>query len=69
MSLQSAIFGATEGEVGFGYDANDTNLYRLDSDGHIEFLDAEKGNPTENLFQPVRISQLSSVMKGRWANC
>ena len=55
--------------MGFGYDANDTNLYRLDSDGHIEFLDAEKGNSTENLFQPVRISQLSSVMKGRWANC
>jgi hypothetical protein len=66
VSLQSANFGATEGVVGFGYDANDTNLYRLDSDEHIEFLDAEKGNSTENLFQPVRISQLSSVMKGRY---
>lgn len=65
MSLQSAIFGATEGVVGVGYDANDTNLYRLDSDEHIEFLDAEKGNSTENLFQPVRISQLSSMMKDK----
>lgn len=51
--------------MGVGYDANDTNLYRLDSDEHIEFLDAEKGNSTENLFQPVRISQLSSMMKGK----
>ena len=56
MSLQSTIFGATEGVVGFGYDANDTNLYRLDSDEHIEFLDAEKRNSTENLLQAVRIS-------------
>lgn len=39
--------------VGYGYDANDTNLYRLDSDEHIELLDAEKGRATENLRQPV----------------
>ena len=55
VSLQSTIFSSTESMVGFGYDANDTNLYRLDSDEHIEFLDVEKGISTENLLQPVRI--------------
>ena len=63
VSLQSTIFSSTESMVGFGYDANDTNLYRLDSDEHIEFLDAEKGTSTENLLQPVRILPRGSLSK------
>lgn len=46
---------ATETTVGFGYNANDTNLYRLDSDEHIELLDVEDIQSLDNLLQPVSI--------------
>lgn len=53
VNLQSVIYASTETVVGYGYDANDTNLYRLDSDEHIELLDTEKECAIENLCQPV----------------
>ena len=40
--------------VGFGYDVNDHNLYRLDSSEHIELLDIDQESSTEKLCQPVR---------------
>jgi hypothetical protein len=52
--LQSVRYGATECRVGAAYAGNDTNLYRIGSDGHIEFLDIEKEKVPENLVQPVR---------------
>ncbi|KAF8900298.1 GH3 auxin-responsive promoter [Gymnopilus junonius] len=52
VSLQSVIYSATECMVGFGYDANNTNLYRLDSNEHIELLDIDKARSPENLSQP-----------------
>ena len=54
MRLQSGILAATEALVGLGYDVNDTNLYRLEFVGHIEFLDVEKEGISANLVQPVR---------------
>ncbi len=53
MNLQSVVYASTETVVGLGYDARDTNLYRLDSDEHIELLDTEKECAIENLCQPV----------------
>ena len=44
-------YGATECLVAVAYGRNDHNLYRLEANGHIEFL--EEGDPA-NLFQPVR---------------
>jgi hypothetical protein len=52
--LQSGVLAATEALVGMAYDANDTNLYRLEFVGHIEFLDIEKESVSANLAQPVR---------------
>lgn len=54
MCLQSGVLAATEARVGLVYDANDTNLYRLEFVGHIEFLDVEKEAISENIVQPVR---------------
>lgn len=56
--LTSVTFAATESAVGVGYDPTNTNLYRLDSNEHIELLDIEKDRSPENLSQPVRISSL-----------
>ncbi|KAF8959159.1 GH3 auxin-responsive promoter [Flammula alnicola] len=55
VNLQSVIYAATETMVGYGYDANDINLYRLDSDEHIELLDVEKERSIENLSQPWEV--------------
>ena len=52
--LQSVVLAATEALIGTAYDGDDTNLYRLESDRHIEFLDLEKGSIAANLVQPVR---------------
>jgi len=52
--LLSGVLAATEALVGIAYDADDTNLYRLESVVHIEFLDIEKEGVTANLVQPVR---------------
>ena len=52
--LVSGVLAATEGLIGLAYDADDTNLYRLESVSHIEFLDIEKEGVTANLVQPVR---------------
>jgi len=49
--LDSMWYGATECLVAVAYGRNDHNLYRLEANGHIEFL--EEGDPA-NLFQPVR---------------
>ena len=48
------VLAATEALVGIAYDADDTNLYRLESVSHFEFLDIEKEGVTTNLIQPVR---------------
>ncbi len=41
--------------VGFGYDVNDHNLYRLDSSEHIELLrDTDQECSMDNLSQPLR---------------
>ena len=53
MRLQSGVLAATEALVGLAYDANDTNLYRVEPVGHIEFLDVEKEGVPENLVQSV----------------
>jgi hypothetical protein len=53
--LQSAVLAATEAMVGLAYDANDTNLYRLESVGHIEFLDVEKEGISANIVQPWQL--------------
>ncbi|KJA15636.1 hypothetical protein HYPSUDRAFT_148846 [Hypholoma sublateritium FD-334 SS-4] len=55
VSLQSVMYASTETVVGHGYDANDTNLYRLDSAEHIELLDIEKDCAVENLCQPWEV--------------
>lgn len=52
--LQSGVLAATEAMVGLAYDANDTNLYRLEFAGHIEFLDVEKESISANIVQSVR---------------
>jgi hypothetical protein len=52
--LLSGVLAATEALVGIAYDADDTNLYRLESVSHIEFLDIEKEVVTANLVQLVR---------------
>ena len=54
MRLQSGVLAATEAMVGLAYDANDTNLYRLEFAGHIEFLDVEKESISANIVQSVR---------------
>ena len=54
MRFQSGVLAATEAMIGLVYDANDTNLYRLELAGHIEFLDVEKESISANLVQPVR---------------
>lgn len=51
--LQSAVYAATESMVAFGYDSMNPNLYRLDSDEHIELLDVEKAHNIANISQPV----------------
>ena len=53
MHLQS-VLAATEALVGTTYDRNDINLYRLESDRRIEFLDVEKECIAAKLVQPVR---------------
>ena len=52
--LRSVVLAATEALVGTPYDGNDINLYRLESDRHIEFLDVEKESVSANLVQPLR---------------
>jgi hypothetical protein len=52
--LLSGVLAATEALVGVAYDADDTNLYRLESVSHIEFLDIEKEGVTADLVQSVR---------------
>jgi len=47
-------YGATECVVAKAYGRNDHNLYRLEANGYIEFLDVEKEGVPANLFQPVR---------------
>ena len=54
MRFQSGVLAATEAMVGLAYDADDTNLYRLEFVGHSEFLDIEKEGISENIVQPVR---------------
>ena len=54
MRFQGGMLAATEALVGLIYDANDTNLYRLEIAGHIEFLDVEKESISANIVQPVR---------------
>lgn len=62
MNLQSVVYASTETVVGHGYDARDTNLYRLDSDEHIELLDTEQECAIENLCQPVSRAGVSRTM-------
>jgi hypothetical protein len=52
--LISGVLAATEGLIGLTYDADDHNLYRLESLVHIEFLEIEKEGVSANLLQPVR---------------
>jgi len=59
--LLSGVLAATEALVGLAYDADDTNLYRLEYAGHIEFLDIEKEGIAANLVQPVRDLLYSSA--------
>ena len=40
--------------VAKAYGRTDHNLYRLEANGHIEFLAVEEVGVPENLFQPVR---------------
>ena len=47
-------YGATECVVAKAYGRTDHNLYRLEANGHIEFLAVEEVGVPENLFQPVR---------------
>jgi hypothetical protein len=47
-------YGATECLVAKAYGRTDHNLYRLEANGHIEFLDVEEESVPANLFQPVR---------------
>ncbi|KIM36507.1 hypothetical protein M413DRAFT_287801 [Hebeloma cylindrosporum] len=56
VQLKSGVLAATEGLIGLAYDANDTNLYRLEFAGHIEFLDiTEKEGVSANLVQPWQV--------------
>ena len=65
MRFQSGMLAATEGLIGLAYDTNDTNLYRHEFVGHIEFLpvDVEKSKEEKDgesvsakniIIQPVR---------------
>jgi len=48
--LESVGYGATECVVAKAYGRNDHNLYRLEANGHIEFLDVEEeGVPRASL--------------------
>ncbi|KDR82343.1 hypothetical protein GALMADRAFT_56917, partial [Galerina marginata CBS 339.88] len=59
VKFQNTLYATTECKIGTGYDADDHNLFRLNSHDHIELLDTEKD------YFPSNISQQWEVETGK----
>ena len=59
--LQSFVYGATECTVGYGYDALDYNLYKIEKLEYFKYLPIDQENSKKKNDSPADLKQAVSI--------